>query len=285
MRRAYRRLPLLRDVLAGRRPKLSVVMPVYNEVETVVEVIDSVLDFESGTVDLELIVVESNSADGSRERVLKYEGDPRVRIVLQDHARGKGNAVRDGLRYVTGDIVLIQDADLEYRVEDYPRLVDPIVRGEADFILGSRHVPGRPMRLLPGARLASSLMNAGHWVFAGLFDVVYQARLRDPFTMFKVFRTDAVQGIRLVANRFDFDWELVAKLLRAGFQPLEIPIDYRARGFTTGKKVRPFRDPPGWVLACFRFRFSPLHDVGSGRAGAPASHNPSPRPDEQDARA
>lgn len=233
-------------------------MPVYNEAETICQAIEAVLSVDLDHADLEMIIIESNSTDRSRELVQKYADHPRVRVLLQQHARGKGNAVRDGFEAAKGDIFLIQDGDLEYSVCDYPALVDPIVEGDADFVLGTRHVKGQPIRAIPEARALSRIMNGAHWMFATLFNLTYGARLRDPFTMYKVFRSDAIRDVDLVADRFDFDWEIMAKLLRMGYQPLEVPVQYRARGYAGGKKVRPFRDPPTWVLACIRFRFAPL---------------------------
>jgi hypothetical protein len=101
-------------------------------------------------------------------------------------------------------------------------------------------------------------MNLGHVLFTALFNVTYGTRLRDPFTMFKVFRRDCLSGLTFEANRFDFDWELVGKLVRAGYRPLEIPVNYRSRSFTEGKKVSLLRDPLTWIRACFKFRFQPL---------------------------
>jgi glycosyltransferase involved in cell wall biosynthesis len=235
-------------------------MPVYNEADTVSQIIDEVLDVELGDADIELVIVESNSTDGSRELVRKYEGHPGVRIVLEDVPRGKGHAMRESFRAARGDIFLIQDGDLEYQVEDYPALISPIVQGVADFVLGTRYVKGEAMRWIPEARLLSRIMNGAHRAFATLFNVTYGARLRDPFTMYKVFRSEAIDGITFVSDRFDFDWELMAKLMRSGYQPLEIPVQYQARGYHGGKKIRPFRDPPNWVVACIRFRFTRLRD-------------------------
>jgi glycosyltransferase involved in cell wall biosynthesis len=238
-------------------------MAVYNEVETVASAIDQVLAVEIPGVELELVVVESNSTDGTRPVVSRYADDPRVRLVLQDAPEGKGAAVREGLRHATGGIVLIQDADLEYSVDDYPKLIDPIVRGDVDFTLGCRHVPGQSVRVMEETRLVAPVMNAAHWVFTGLFNVTYGTRLRDPFTMYKVFRRECIEGVEFVSDRFDFDWELAGKLVRLGYVPVEIPVEYKARSFHGGKKVRFFRDPPTWIKACVRFRFCSLPDQSS----------------------
>jgi glycosyltransferase involved in cell wall biosynthesis len=233
-------------------------MPVLDERATVAEAIDRVLDLDLGETSIELVVVESNSTDGSRDIVLKHIGDERVKVVLQDAARGKGNAVREGLRHLTGQVVLIQDADLEYTADDYPALLAPIIEGRADFVLGSRHSRQRPIRVMGGSRLSSAALNAGHWLLNGLFNLTYGVRLRDPFTMYKVFRAECIDGVPFESNRFDFDWELVGKLIRLGYLPLEVPVSYEARSFAEGKKVRVLRDPPTWIVACFRYRFSRL---------------------------
>jgi glycosyltransferase involved in cell wall biosynthesis len=230
-------------------------MPVYNEAETVEQAIKRVLALEIPGVTIELVIVESNSTDDSRDIVSAYRHAPHVKLVLQDQARGKGNAVREGFAHATGSIILIQDADLEYSVDDYPALIAPILEHRVDFTLGSRHVRGKPMRIMADSRFRAWIVNGAHWVFLGLFNVTYGTHLRDPFTMYKVFRAECIDGVELVSDRFDFDWELVAKLVRLGYRPLEVPVTYNARTFGEGKKVRFFRDPPTWVWACLRFRF------------------------------
>jgi glycosyltransferase involved in cell wall biosynthesis len=247
--------PVLR---AERIDTLSVVLPVYNEASTVGDVIDQVLKLDLDGRQLELIIVESNSSDGTRDVVLGYENRPGVRVILQDEPKGKGFAVRTGLAAATGDVVLIQDGDLEYSVEDYPALLVPIETGAATFVLGSRHVHGRPMRHFEESKLTSSLLNVAHWGFTGLFDLVYFVKLRDPFTMYKVFRIECIDGLELTCDRFDFDWELVAKLVRRGHIPVEVPVSYESRDFKSGKKVRLFRDPLTWFVALVRFRFAPI---------------------------
>jgi glycosyltransferase involved in cell wall biosynthesis len=238
--------------------RLSVVMAVYNEAETVATAIERVLGVEIEGVEIELVIVESNSTDGTREAVSRYAADPRVQLVFQEAPRGKGAAVREGFEHVTGGIVLIQDADLEYSVEDYPKVIEPIMRGDVDFTLGCRHVPGHPVRVMEEMRKVAVIVNAAHWVFTWFFNMTYGTKLRDPFTMYKVFRTECIEGVEFVADRFDFDWELAGKLVRLGYTPVEIPVEYNARGFDGGKKVRFFRDPLTWIAACLRFRFCAL---------------------------
>jgi glycosyltransferase involved in cell wall biosynthesis len=237
---------------------LSVVMAVYNEAHTVADAIEQVLKVDLGARGLELIIVESNSTDGSREIVSSFAHLPNVCVIFQDEPRGKGSAVRDGLAAAVGDVVLIQDADLEYSVDDYVALLEPIERGDASFVLGSRHVRGRPMRQFADSRVTSVLLNWAHWGFTALFDLTYNVRLRDPFTMYKVFRRECITGVEFSSDRFDFDWELVATLIRLGHQPIEVPVAYTSRDFKAGKKVRMVRDPVTWVVACAKFRVVPI---------------------------
>ena len=244
-----------------RRARVSVVVPVFNEKKTFAEVIRQLLPKEIPDLDLEIVVVESNSTDGTRDDVRAIEHHPRAKVIWQDTPRGKGNAVRAGLAHATGDFVLIQDADLEYDLEDYAMLLEPLRTFRRAFVLGIRH--GRDgqswkMRHFTDQVLLGQWMNLGHVIFTALFNVVYGQRLRDPFTMFKVFRRECISGLRFECNAFDFDWELAGKLVRCGYTPLEIPVNYRSRSFAEGKKVTLVRDPLTWVRACFKYRFSPL---------------------------
>lgn len=244
--------------LDRRRPVLSVIMPVYNERATFATVARQVLAKEIPGLDIEVVMVESLSSDGTREDVRQFEAHPRVTVIYQDTPRGKGAAVRAGLEAATGDFVLIQDADLEYDVNDYDMLLEPLRTFRHGFVLGARHgVDGTTwkMRRFADQLLVSQVMNFGHLFFTGLFNVVYGQRLRDPFTMYKVFRRECLYGLTFESNRFDFDWELVGKLVRAGYTPLEIPVNYASRSFKEGKKVSLWRDPVTYLRACFKYRF------------------------------
>ena len=247
-------------------PLLSLVVPVYQEVATIGVLLERLVGLEIPGVEIEIVVVESNSSDGTREIVVAYASHPRVQVILQERARGKGNAVREGLPHVSGDVIGIQDGDLEYRLDDYPRLLAPLLEGSADLVLGSRHVPGRALRQLGSHRLQSKIVNAAHLGFTLMFNLTYGVRLRDPFTMYKLFRAECIEGLVLVSDRFDFDWELLGKLIRRGYRPQEIPVTYNSRSFETGKKVRFFRDPPTWVAACIRFRLSRIPPAVPRRA-------------------
>ena len=257
------------------QPVLSVIVPAYNEAKTFGILMDSLLRKELTGLQMEIIVVESNSTDGTREAALKYERHPTVKLILEDRPRGKGHAVRIGLKAASGDYVLIQDADLEYDLEDYEALLEQLVAGRHAFVLGSRH-GGRnvlKMRQFSGQYGLSLLLNLGHWFFATLINVLFFQRLRDPFTMFKVFRRDCLAGLEFECNRFDFDFELLVKLIRKGYRPIELPVNYRSRSYKEGKKVRMFRDPFTWLKALVRLRLvkmDPMNVVERARKVNPA---------------
>lgn len=244
----------------NRAHVLSVVLPVYNERATFETVMNALLAKSIQGMAIEVIVVESNSTDGSRDVALAFQDHPRVTVILEGHPQGKGHAVRTGLAQARGDIVIIQDADLEYDLDDYEKLLDPIRKFETSFVLGRRTTPSGSwgMRHFETQLLVSRIMNVGHLGFAALFNLVYGQHLKDPFTMYKVFRRDCIAGMVLECNRFDFDWELTAKLIRAGYLPTEIPVRYQSRSYSEGKKVRLLGDPASWFVACARYRFAPV---------------------------
>ena len=239
--------------------RLSVVIPVYNEAATARASLDAVLAKEIPGWELEIVIIESNSTDGSRPIVSSYRDHPRIKLILEDSPKGKGHAVRAGLAVATGEVILIQDADLEYDVADYDELLAPIATGRQAFVLGSRHGQGGfAIRKFSDQRGRALILNLGHWGFTVLLNASLGIWLRDPFTMYKVFRRDCLAGLTFECDRFDFDWELLIKLVRKGYRPIEIPISYRSRSFAEGKKVRMFRDPLTWLRALVKFRFSRL---------------------------
>ena len=253
---------LVRSKVRSSRPRLSVIVPVYNEAGTFVELIEQLLAKTIEGLDIEVILVESNSTDGSRELVLRYKSHPRVRLILEDEAKGKGHAVRSGLKAATGDIVLFQDADLEYDIDDYDALTAPLLRFQNNFVLGSRHSVGKnrwKIREFSDSPGLAAFFNLGHVLFLTLFNVLYSQRLTDPFTMFKVFRRECLYGLDFECNRFDFDYEIVIKLLRKGYKPLELPVNYKSRSMKEGKKVTVFRDPLTWIRALLKFRNTPIY--------------------------
>lgn len=262
--------------LPARRRLLSVIVPAFNEAKTVASLLDAVLKKQVAGMDIEVVIVESNSTDGTRQIVQGYETHPRVRVVYEEKPRGKGHAVRAGLAEARGDFILIQDADLEYDLEDYDVLLEPLASGREALVLGSRHGGDAwwKMRQFERQPLMSAFLNFGHWVFTTLLNVMFRQKLRDPFTMFKVFRRDCLSGLDFKCNRFDFDYELLVKMIRVGYKPIEIPVNYRSRSFKEGKKVNAFRDPINWLraLAWLRVtRIEPLKTLSRAAAMTPQS--------------
>jgi glycosyltransferase involved in cell wall biosynthesis len=241
------------------RGVLSVVVPIYNEAATVRVALDAILAKQIPDWTLEIILVESNSADGTRAIVQTYASHPRVKLILEDRARGKGHAVRAGFAAASGDVILIQDADLEYDLDDYDILLAPLAAGRQSFVLGSRHGQGGwAIRKFSDQPFQALILNCAHWGFTLLINGALGIWLRDPFTMYKVFRRDCLAGLTFECNRFDFDWELLIKLVRRGHRPIEIPISYKSRSFKEGKKIAMFRDPITWLWALVKYRFKPL---------------------------
>ena len=238
---------------------VSVIVPVYNEIATVRTALDALTAKRMSGFELKLIIVESNSTDGSRDAVLSYKNQPSVAVILEEAPKGKGHAVRAGLAAATGDIILIQDADLEYDLADYAKLLEPIARGEKAFVLGSRHTKkGWAIRKFTDQRFHALALNLAHWTFALMINASLGIWLSDPFTMYKVFRRDCISGLRFECDRFDFDWELLIKLVRRGYRPLEVPVSYHSRSFNEGKKVSIIRDPLTWMRALVKYRFQRL---------------------------
>jgi glycosyltransferase involved in cell wall biosynthesis len=264
--------------------KLSILIAVYNEAPTVGELLERVWQERIPDASREIIIIESNSTDGTRAIVCDFAArhpagsDCTVRLILEARPQGKGHAIRAGIAAASGEVILIQDADLEYDVGEYPLLLQPIFERRAAFVLGSRHMGSNRWLIRQFSRrgFQAAFMNVGGMLFHTLFNIVFASRLTDPTSMFKVFRADCLQGLQLTCNRFDFDYELLGKLMRAGFPPLEIPVSYRSRGFDQGKKIRVLRDPPGWVWAIFKARFAPLKAQNPHAAHRRETSAPSP---------
>jgi len=212
--------------------KLSIIIPVYNEEQTIGEIVERVRAVDLPGVEKEIIIANDGSSDGTREAMARsdWSGDPRITIHELQINVGKGAAVRLGLRYATGDIILIQDADLELNPQEYGRLIEPILAGRTDVVYGSRF-------LKPTARL-SFRTRFGNQLLTSFTNVLFGARLTDMETAYKVFRRHVLDGIRLRCVGFDFEPELTAKLLRAGRPIVEVPISYHPRRIDEGKKIR-----------------------------------------------
>jgi glycosyltransferase involved in cell wall biosynthesis len=238
---------------------VSVIVPVFNEITTVRPALDALIAKRSDGYAYHLVIVESNSTDGSRDVVLSYRDLPSVTVILEEAPKGKGHAVRAGLAAATGDIIMIQDADLEYDLADYEKLLAPIAAGEYAFVLGSRHTKkGWAIRKFTDQKFHALVLNLAHWTFTLMINASLGVWLNDPFTMYKVFRRDCIKGLTFECNRFDFDWELLIKLVRKGYRPIEIPVSYHSRSFKEGKKVSMFRDPVTWMRALVKYRLQPL---------------------------
>jgi hypothetical protein len=233
-----REVALFRVTQQTPAEKLSIIVPVYNEAGYVGEMLTALLALEL-PIEHEVIAVESNSTDGSREIVRTFESHPLLRVIYQDTARGKGIAVRDGLKQATGTIMLIQDADFEYDLDDYDALLEPILERRASFVLGSRNLGLDDWRIrrFQSDRGRGLALNVAHLAFARTFNLLYQQRTTDINTMFKVFRRECIEGVEFQGDRFNFDIELVCKIVRMGYAPFEVPVNYNSRGFDEGKKI------------------------------------------------
>jgi glycosyltransferase involved in cell wall biosynthesis len=230
--------------VAARFRKLSVIVPVYDERNTVVEIVRRMRVVEL-PVELEIVVVDDGSTDGTRH-VLRQLADSTVRVITHERNQGKGAAIRSGLEHVTGDLVLVQDADLEYDPDDWPKLLNPILRGKAQVVYGSRFTGERRNMLFL------------HWVgnrFLSLVtNVLYNTTLSDMETCYKLFDRRVLEGMKLRAMRFEFEPEVTAKILRRGIRIYEVPISYTGREFDEGKKIT-WRDGfiALWTLVKYRF--------------------------------
>ena len=223
--------------------KLSVIMPVYNEEATIQEILKQVRAV--GVVD-EIIIVDDGSTDRTRELLKPEENQPGTIVIYQARNQGKGAAVRTGIDRAAGDILLIQDADLEYDPRDYPMLIRPIVEGRVKVVYGSRFLGPRKAMMfwhMLGNRLLTLLTN-----------VLYNAILSDMETCYKVFRADVIKGIPLRSKRFEFEPEITAKVLKRGHRIFEVPISYYGREYDEGKKIT-WREGPKamWTLIKYRF--------------------------------
>jgi glycosyltransferase involved in cell wall biosynthesis len=212
--------------------KLSIIIPVYNEEQTICEVVDRVRAVDIGAIEKEIIIANDGSSDGTRSAIdaSRWAGDPRIRTYDNPINVGKGAAVRLGLNYATGDILLIQDADLELDPQEYGGLLAPILAGRSDVVYGSR--------FLTPSRSLSWRTRIGNRVLTWLTNVLFGARLTDMETAYKVFRREALNGVRLRCVGFDFEPELTAKLLLAGRRIIEVPVRYNPRRVDEGKKIR-----------------------------------------------
>ena len=238
--------------------KFSIIIPIYNEIATAKTLIDLVLGAPlPAGLEKEIIIVEGGSTDGTREVARGYEGRAGVTVVYERNPSGKGAAVRAGLARVTGDIVLIQDGDLEYDVNDYPKLLEPLLSGECDVVFGSRMLNSQWQfrRFLGFDKYYGLIVNFGGVLFTTLFNLLYGTELSDGATMFKIFRAEDLKALTLKSDVFDYDWEIAAKLAKKGRRFSERQIKYKARSRAEGKKIRFWRDGTRVFIAILKYRF------------------------------
>jgi glycosyltransferase involved in cell wall biosynthesis len=226
-------------------PLLSVVVPVYNERATVEELVDRVL---AVGVDKEIILVDDGSTDGTRDILGQYVDRPGLHVVFQPKNMGKGAALAEGFRHATGDIVIIQDADLEYNPAEYPTLIQPILDNLADVVYGSRFVGGSSRRVL------YFWHSVGNRFLTLVSNMLTDINLSDMETCYKVFRREIIQQMPLRSQRFGFEPEITVKIAKARYRIYEVGISYAGRTYAEGKKIG-WRDGVEalWTLLYYRF--------------------------------
>jgi len=224
--------------------KLSVVIPVYNEKRTLSELIRRV---EAVKLEKEIIIVDDASTDGTRDLLKKYEGQERFKVIYQSKNAGKGSALRAGFDKAEGEIIIVQDADLEYNPKEYPLLVEPILDGRADVVYGSRFLGGTH-------RVFFFWHYVGNKVLTTLSNMCTNLCLTDMETGYKVFRRAVLDSFILKCNRFGFEPEFTSKVARHAFRIYEVPISYSGRGYEEGKKID-WKDGVAALWFIFRFRF------------------------------
>ncbi|GMV93983.1 MAG: hypothetical protein AMXMBFR82_37610 [Candidatus Hydrogenedentota bacterium] len=223
--------------------KLSVVIPVYNEADTITEVIRRVRDTP---YDVEVIVVDDGSTDGTPDRLLALADADDLCLLRHDTNLGKGAALRTGFARVTGDVVVIQDADLEYDPRDYGKLLEPILDGRADVVYGSRFLGG-PHRVL------FFWHSVGNKFLTLISNAVTNLNLTDMETCYKAFRADVLKDVQIRSNRFGVEPEFTAKVAKRGLRIYEVPISYSGRNYAEGKKIT-WRDGVAALFTILRFR-------------------------------
>lgn len=226
--------------------KLSVIIPVYNEKATIEAIVKAVLAV--GRAD-EIIIVDDGSRDGTRELYPAIQQlDPLIQIYLHERNQGKGAAIRTAFERATGDIFLIQDADLEYDPRDYFELIRPIEEGRTTVVYGSRFRGGPTKAMFFSHMIGNKFLTL-------VTNILYDTTLSDMETCYKVFRADVVRGIPLRARGFEFEPEITAKVLKRGHRIYEVPISYYGREFEEGKKLNPWREGPKALYYLIKYRF------------------------------
>ncbi len=224
--------------------KLSVVIPVYNEADNIREILKRV---QATGLASEVIVVDDGSVDGSRDILAKLKSRKGLRVLLHEHNQGKGAAVRTGIRAAAGDVILIQDADLEYHPRDFKALLQPIVDDIADVVYGSRFMGGPRRAVMFWHMIANQLLTL-------MTNVLYNTILSDMETGYKVFKREVVADMVLRSRGFEFEPEFTAKVLKRHYRIFEVPISFNPRDYSQGKKIKlPDAFVAVWTLLKYRF--------------------------------
>jgi glycosyltransferase involved in cell wall biosynthesis len=243
------------ELTGGRRYKtLSIIIPVYNERKYLRKILAKV-DSQKVPLDKEIILVDDCSKDGTKDILKDLEKTDRYRIFYHKINKGKGAAVRTGLSHANGDIILIQDADLEYSPKDYPKLLTPILGGKTQVVFGSRF-KSKKGDLKEHQHITFEIHVFGNWFLTHMTNILFFSRLTDMETCYKVFTREVYEAIpRLKATRFDLEPEITAKILKSGFKIKEVPIDYFSRDFAEGKKIT-WRDGVKAAYYLMKYRVS-----------------------------
>lgn len=223
---------------------LSVIIPVYNEANNINEIIKRV---QAQKLANEIIIVDDGSSDGTRDLLKVLDGKKKVRVILHERNQGKGAAVVTGLKASKGDVLLIQDADLEYDPRDYPHILRPIEEGLADVVYGSRFLGGARRVAMFWHMIANKLLTV-------MTNILYDTILTDMETGYKVFRRNVIEGMTIRAKRFDFEPEFTAKILKRHHRIFEVPITFNPRDYSQGKKIK-LKDAFEAVWTLLKYRF------------------------------
>jgi glycosyltransferase involved in cell wall biosynthesis len=224
--------------------KVSVIIPVFNEQSTIEEILRRV---NAQDIVTEILVIDDGSTDGTREILASLDESEKLRVILHDDNQGKGAAVRTGFQNATGDVFLIQDADLEYDPRDYPKLIQPIEEGIADVVYGSRFLGGPRRSVMFWHMVANRMLTF-------MTNLLYNTILSDMETGYKLFKREIVEGMEIHANSFDFEPEFTAKILKKRVRVYEIPISFNPRDYEEGKKIG-LRDAFQAVWTLIKYRF------------------------------